>query len=36
MGTPTKGSICLGVWYVKGRKRVPSPPTRMIDFKISP
>jgi hypothetical protein len=26
----------LGVAYVKGRSRVPLPPTRMIDFKLSP
>src|SRR5271165_105125 len=27
MGTPTMGSICLGIDRVSGRRRVPSPPT---------
>src|SRR4051794_33754308 len=30
--TPATGSICFGVVNVKGRRRVPNPPTRIIAF----
>ena len=34
MGRSTTGSICLGVSRVRGRRRVPNPPTRMTAFTV--